>query len=781
MAVTTTNSRVSYTGDGISTVFQVPFYFLTNPDLKVYVGGDQLSTGYTVTGAGIEDGGSVEITPAPAANAPIVILRDPDTLQQTRLPPNDPFPSSSVEDMVDKLTMIVQRHGDLLGRAPILADSDVDGAGAYRANQNRMQDLGDPVNSQDAVNLRTMQTAIANLLVDGAGDTVLSLLANPTDKTLGVSLVGGAGRVVNSIAELRTLLKTKNPSAFVLSYYGDGKAGGGPFQLDPNDSTSTDNGGTIIVASDGGRWKRVNQSVVNVQDFGARGDNTGDDYAAIVAARDYAWSGLKTLVIPYGVYPHSQKLEFCMGNNFKVHGIGFPTLRFTGTASSVAVSIDAGATSYRYGLEFLDINIEGNSNVTDALYMRALAHSRIRARAWDCTQNACNIVSGVCNDAELRLTSVGGRVGAPNIKPANGLTLNSRVAGDYVAWCTFRNLIAENVTGRGFNIIDATGNLFIGGTSEGNPLGIYVGAASRFNTFQNIDMEANTGNGEGNDITVFGSGNSFIRVQCLSSAATYNVSMQGGDNNSFIGCSLRSVNVQSTSAYTAFHACRFSDNAALGIHGAGTYTTISCVLENNSGVQSAVLDDYSAGVRANRLAVRAASNNTISADIVGLGNTSATSSLRLRNGDGTLLVNVTDDGYFFSPAVYAKTTANGANVFVGSDGSVLRSTSALKYKDVVGPIEDSMIDGVLGLSGFIYTAKGNPEGGRYVGMAADHFDAAGLKEFVFYNEEGEVESLFYERLTVIHNEAIKRLREQNKALEERLIALENPAPVEGAA
>lgn len=283
MAVTTTNSRVSYTGDGISTVFQVPFYFLTNPDLKVYVGGDQLSTGYTVTGAGIEDGGSVEITPAPAANAPIVILRDPDTLQQTRLPPNDPFPSSSVEDMVDKLTMIVQRHGDLLGRAPILADSDVDGAGAYRANQNRMQDLGDPVNSQDAVNLRTMQTAIANFLVDGAGDSLLALLANSTDFTLGVSLVGGAGRIVDSVAQLLQLPKTGSKTAFLRGYWTPGDNGGGPVYLDETDTTTPANGVTVFVAADNGRWKRTQTSVLDIRQGGAKGNGSTLDTSRIQA------------------------------------------------------------------------------------------------------------------------------------------------------------------------------------------------------------------------------------------------------------------------------------------------------------------------------------------------------------------------------------------------------------------------------------------------------------------------------------------------------------------
>ncbi|VVE74041.1 hypothetical protein PCA31118_04667 [Pandoraea captiosa] len=205
MAVTTTTSRASYSGDGTTTVFPVPFYFLTNADLKVYVGSTELSTGYTVSGAGDEEGGSVSITPPPAAGVQTLILRDPDLLQQTRLPPNDPFPAKAVETMADKLTMIVQRNGDQIGRALVLADSDVDGSGAYRAKQNRIQDLGDAVDSQDAVNLRTMQTAIAENVMTGGGDSVLALLANNTDVTLGSSMIGfkqsGTGSVGRTLAK----------------------------------------------------------------------------------------------------------------------------------------------------------------------------------------------------------------------------------------------------------------------------------------------------------------------------------------------------------------------------------------------------------------------------------------------------------------------------------------------------------------------------------------------------------------------------------------------------
>ena len=130
MTVSSTNSRLSYNGDGVSVNFATP-YFLANADIKVYVGGvlKTLTTDYTLTGAGTESGGTCSFLSAPASGTGnVVILRDPDQLQSTDLPSNDPFPSSSVEKAFDKLTMLVQRCRDLLGRSFTLQDSDTSGA-----------------------------------------------------------------------------------------------------------------------------------------------------------------------------------------------------------------------------------------------------------------------------------------------------------------------------------------------------------------------------------------------------------------------------------------------------------------------------------------------------------------------------------------------------------------------------------------------------------------------------------------------------------------------------
>lgn len=98
--------------------------------------------------------------------------------------------------------------------------------------------------------------------------------------------IGILFRAVDSIASLRTLAGSSHDRAYVVSYYGIGTpGGGGPFYKDPNDTTSTDNGGTIIVGSDGTRWKRPDVSQATFCQFGAYGNGAGasptDDSAAI--------------------------------------------------------------------------------------------------------------------------------------------------------------------------------------------------------------------------------------------------------------------------------------------------------------------------------------------------------------------------------------------------------------------------------------------------------------------------------------------------------------------
>lgn len=114
----------------------------------------------------------------------------------------------------------------------------------------------------------------------------------------------------------------------------------------------------------------------------------------------------------------------------------------------------------------------------------------------------------------------------------------------------------------------------------------------------------------------------------------------------------------------------------------------------------------------------------------GTGATSATYLLDVRNGQGSSLLRLRDDGTVTALGMYQQTTGEAGNVFVGGDGSLFRSRFALKYKDAIGPIPDDMIEKVMAKVGFIYSQKGDEAKRRLVGLAADHFHDAGLTEFV---------------------------------------------------
>lgn len=146
----------------------------------------------------------------------------------------------------------------------------------------------------------------------------------PPEKGNGDQLLMAMGhlfsRTVGSIAALKSLDKTKYTRAFVLGYYANGDGGGGAYWYDSTDATTADNGGTVIVGADGGRWKLSCSGIISVKQFGATGDGVTDDTARLQAAIDAAY--YRKLVAPDGIYVHTG-LSICKGIDFE--GVFPPT------------------------------------------------------------------------------------------------------------------------------------------------------------------------------------------------------------------------------------------------------------------------------------------------------------------------------------------------------------------------------------------------------------------------------------------------------------------------
>ncbi|TXG77622.1 hypothetical protein E6Q11_02515 [Candidatus Dojkabacteria bacterium] len=130
MTISSTENRKEYAGDGVTTVFSFPYYFLANGDLKVILKNDTtgvetlqvITTNYTVSGAGAQIGGSITMVVSPPLLTTLIIYRDPAITQGVDLVENDPEPAETLETAYDRLTMIAQRLSDRVDRAVTLTD-----------------------------------------------------------------------------------------------------------------------------------------------------------------------------------------------------------------------------------------------------------------------------------------------------------------------------------------------------------------------------------------------------------------------------------------------------------------------------------------------------------------------------------------------------------------------------------------------------------------------------------------------------------------------------------
>ena len=124
MTVSSSTNRVSYSGNGTLTTFAYTFKIFDQDDLTVILRAadgtetvQTITTHYTVSGVGDVGGGNVTFVTAPTATQTVVILREQPLTQGLDLVPNDPFPAQSLEEALDKIVFMTQKHEEELGRA----------------------------------------------------------------------------------------------------------------------------------------------------------------------------------------------------------------------------------------------------------------------------------------------------------------------------------------------------------------------------------------------------------------------------------------------------------------------------------------------------------------------------------------------------------------------------------------------------------------------------------------------------------------------------------------
>lgn len=254
MTVASDVQDVTYATDGSTVGFPIPFYFLADAHIgasliaadgtltELFLGSD-----FSIAGAGNPDGGTLTTLTVRPAGFKLHICRSVPVTQETQYQQNDAFPAKTTEKALDKLTMIDQQHAASIGRALQVPMSDI------------------------APNTLLPKAAVrANkaLGFDNAG--------NP----FAIELIIGSVTVpvVDSIAMLRLISKASTQTVIVAGYYKPADRGGGTYCQNTTitPGTAFDNGGTRIVAADGGVWDLQLTGTVSIMQFGARSGDIAD-------------------------------------------------------------------------------------------------------------------------------------------------------------------------------------------------------------------------------------------------------------------------------------------------------------------------------------------------------------------------------------------------------------------------------------------------------------------------------------------------------------------------
>jgi hypothetical protein len=364
LTVSTTTSRADYNGNGTTTAFAVPFYFLDQTHLTVLR--TQISTGvittlalttdYTVTGAGNPAGGTVTALVAPTADQKLSILRNVPLTQLNTYVPNDPFPAASHEQALDKLTMEVQQLDEAIDRALTLPANTTAGTVstslptpaanqviAWNSTATGLQNL----NAQSLASIVSSGNAYTDIFSGNGVQTVFNLSSNPgsvsnlvvsisgvvqrpnidytwvsgTTLTISPAPASGTNNILvqytNALpqgvavkdAQTFDTVATVTASAVDVSvnhirtagYYATGDGGGALYKR----STGTPTGvGTRYITSNSGTvvWELEPSNFINVRALGASPSaSAADNTAAINAAM-----ALGPAYIPPGTYNYTQ-------------------------------------------------------------------------------------------------------------------------------------------------------------------------------------------------------------------------------------------------------------------------------------------------------------------------------------------------------------------------------------------------------------------------------------------------------------------------------------------
>lgn len=268
--IETTLNKVVYEVTGNSNIFAFPIRFFQPSDIVCYLDDKKLNpdTDFSVeTKEDYSSGANITLNVDGKIGSKFVIMRVLPEIQETSLPVFGKLPSSSIEIQLDKIVMICQQMREMIDRT-IKVDPSAD-----KSPDELIQEIMD--SRSDAMEAAENASAARNA-AEAAAQKVTRTYSSIASMIEDEQLVEGQ------------FIRTTG-------YYASGDGGEMLYEVS---SAETD----YSVELPGGLFANpVFGSTVHLAQFGARGNGTADDTAAIQRALDYAGTN-KCSVVGRGNY-----------------------------------------------------------------------------------------------------------------------------------------------------------------------------------------------------------------------------------------------------------------------------------------------------------------------------------------------------------------------------------------------------------------------------------------------------------------------------------------------
>lgn len=525
MTVSSQTSNETFTGNGVTTIWDLPFRFFSNADITAYLidpvthVATPLAQGsdYTLTGAGLPEQfgtspGKITTT-VPVDNLTLLYVeRVMDVEQLVDIVNQGRFFAEVHEDVFDRLTMLIQQQDNSLSHAIRVPNTDPEPNRLPNASSRALQLMGFDANGNPIAVAPTSGSAAA-LALD---------LADPTDPTKGAAKIGRVTEAVDSIKALLTTLTSGNKHISVASYHQGwaatvaGPLGRSVWAWDATEPKANHNGfdkisptvpwsgafatmdafqaGTGETAPGGnGCWLRIH-GANDIVSWGCLPAASTNNFAPLSRAIAWAYNNKRKMNLNSGTFEYGTVLDLSYPT-LVLRGDGFrnTVLKFTGTGeAATALGTRPNNGAYSYGLTLSDFTLEGSAAATNLLRTRInqVDFSNLNFREASTINGCCLVIEGTVSG---RFNNILASTNAQlmSSRPLVGIRLLADPTdGRRASNNTFINVIIEGMTSDGILIQACDHTTFIGGTSENNPgNGVTISAGCQLNTLIGMGFE----------------------------------------------------------------------------------------------------------------------------------------------------------------------------------------------------------------------------------------------------------------------------------------------------